>query len=322
MIITDNKKAQTFDGKGLIGVNNLRKVNMSSLALSFNEVNFTPVHRDGQIWLTATELAKALGYAKSDAVAQIYERNNDEFDPSMTKTITFKSINCVETLKLSVSKKENNLVKTVRIFSLRGCHLVTFFSKTPVAKQFRKWALDVLAKEVGQPAAKTHKSERTPLHDAHAMLVAKTKHLNSSDAWKLINQRFGTQSIDEIPYDAIPVAVEYVHHLIALYSGADKQGSLFDNEAYELVRKLSESAVLQNDEIIPILLAVKIIDEKKFSYLAHHVVRTNEYVSKVSRLLDFRNKIGEPLIDINCKVIALSTGQRFMARPNWFNAPA
>ena len=88
------------------------------------------------------------------------------------------------------------------------------------------------------------------------------------------------------------------------------------------MRKLSESAVLQNDEIIPILLAVKIIDEKKFSYLAHHVVRTNECVSKVSRLLDFRNKIGEPLIDINCKVIALSTGQRFIARPNWFNAPA
>ncbi|WP_252152074.1 phage antirepressor N-terminal domain-containing protein [Acinetobacter wuhouensis] len=69
---------------------------------------------------------------------------------------------------------------------------------------------------------RTTKVERTPLHDAHAMLVAKTKHLNSSDAWKLINQRFGTKSIDEIPYDAIPVAVEYVHHLIAMYSNADK----------------------------------------------------------------------------------------------------
>ena len=57
MIITDNKKAQTFDGQGLIDVNNFRKVNMSSLALSFNEVNFTPVQQNGQIWLTATELA-------------------------------------------------------------------------------------------------------------------------------------------------------------------------------------------------------------------------------------------------------------------------
>ncbi|MDR8143073.1 hypothetical protein XC08_22250, partial [Acinetobacter baumannii] len=72
--------------------------------------------------------------------------------------------------------------------------------------------------------AKTHKSERTPLHDAHALLVAKTKHLNSSDAWKIINQRFGTNHIDEIPYDMIPVAVEYVHHLIAMYSSAEKKG--------------------------------------------------------------------------------------------------
>lgn len=70
--------------------------------------------------------------------------------------------------------------------------------------------------------AKTHKSERTPLHDAHAMLVAKTKHLNSSDAWKLIHQRFNVDHIEDIPYEAIPVAVEYVHHLIALYSNADK----------------------------------------------------------------------------------------------------
>ncbi len=69
----DNKKAQNFStSKGLIGVNNLRKVNMSSLALSFNEVNFTPVQQNGQIWLTASELAGALGYAKSDAVAQVY----------------------------------------------------------------------------------------------------------------------------------------------------------------------------------------------------------------------------------------------------------
>lgn len=72
------------------------------------------------------------------------------------------------------------------------------------------------------PRPKTHKSERTPLHDAHAMLVAKTKHLNSSDAWKIINQRFGTEHIEDIPYEAIPVAVEYVHHLIALYSYTDK----------------------------------------------------------------------------------------------------
>ncbi|MDM1019701.1 ORF6N domain-containing protein [Acinetobacter sp. VNK23] len=71
--------------------------------------------------------------------------------------------------------------------------------------------------------AKTHKSEREPLTNAVNMLVAKTKHLNYSDAYKLVHQRFNVEHIDKIPYDTIPVAVEYVHHLIALYSNADKQ---------------------------------------------------------------------------------------------------
>lgn len=71
--------------------------------------------------------------------------------------------------------------------------------------------------------AKTHKSEREPLTCAVNLLVAKTKHLNYSEAYKLVHQRFNVEHIEEIPYDQIPVAVEYVHHLIALYSNADKQ---------------------------------------------------------------------------------------------------
>ncbi len=71
--------------------------------------------------------------------------------------------------------------------------------------------------------SKTHKSERTSLHEAHALLVTKTKHLNVGDAWKLIHQRFNVEHIDEIPFESIPVAVEYVHHLIALYSNAEKK---------------------------------------------------------------------------------------------------
>lgn len=121
---------------------------MSSLALSFNEVNFSPVEQNGQIWLTAPELASALGYSKSDAVGQVYERNKDEFNSSMTTTITVKSNDSIETLNLSVSKKSKNLTKTIRIFSLRGAHLIAMFSKTAIAKRFRKWVLDVLDREV------------------------------------------------------------------------------------------------------------------------------------------------------------------------------
>ena len=134
---------------------------MTSLALSFNDVKFSPVQQDGQIWLSASELAKALGYAKSDAVTQVYERNKDEFTNSMTLTLKLR----VKGFGSGNSEKES------RIFSLRGAHLIAMFSKTDIAKQFRKWVLDILDKEVGQPVAKTHKSERTALHEAHALLV-------------------------------------------------------------------------------------------------------------------------------------------------------
>lgn len=70
--------------------------------------------------------------------------------------------------------------------------------------------------------AKTHKFEREPLTNAVNMLVAKTKHLNYSEAYKLVHQRFNVQHIEDIPFETIPVAVEYVHHLVAMFSQANK----------------------------------------------------------------------------------------------------
>lgn len=84
--------------------------------------------------------------------------------------------------------------------------------------------------------AKTHKSEREPLTNAVNMLVAKTKHLNFSEAYKLVHQRFNVQHLEEIPFDAIPVAVEYVHHLIALYSNADKKQNFESKHIESLAR--------------------------------------------------------------------------------------
>jgi len=282
--------------------------NMSSLALSFNEVNFEATTYQNEVWLGSTQIGLALQYANPEtAITKLYNRNSEEFTNSMTRLIETKT---------------NGGIQKVRVFSLRGCHLLAMFARTVIAKQFRKWVLDILDREVGQPIAKTHKSEREPLTNAVNMLIAKTKHLNFSEAYKLVHQRFNVDHIEDIPYEAIPVAVEYVHHLIALYSSAGKQSGLFDQDTYELIRQLTEAVILENDEIVPVLMAVKIIDEKKFAYYAHKVVKANESAQKVSRILDFRNNLNEPLIDVNCKVISLSTGQRFMARPNWFNCPS
>ncbi|ALD03213.1 hypothetical protein AMQ28_13225 [Acinetobacter sp. TTH0-4] len=172
------------------------------------------------------------------------------------------------------------------------------------------------------PRPKTHKSERTPLHDAHAMLVAKTKHLSSSDAWKIINQRFGTEHIEDIPYDAIPVAVEYVHHLIALYSNADKQGGLFDQDTYELVRELTEAILTQNGMMQDVWKALMLIDQKDMLYYSSYITRSNTLARKVGIEFDFRTKQGLPLVDGYCKTINFSSGHRLGVNPKWFDAPA
>lgn len=109
-------------------------------ALSFNGVTLTPVHHNSQIYLTSVELAKALGYASLKSVNNLYNANADEFSADMTTVIDSMTVRKTGTVNLSV-----------RIFSLRGCHLIAMFARTPVAKDFRKWVLDILDKEVGEP---------------------------------------------------------------------------------------------------------------------------------------------------------------------------
>ncbi|MEG2273507.1 MAG: KilA-N domain-containing protein [Acinetobacter sp.] len=64
---------------------------------------------------------------------------------------------------------------------------------------------------------KTTKEDRVPLKDAVNMLVAKSKSLTYSDAYKLVHQKFGINHVDELTMDLVPVAVEYVHKLMGEY---------------------------------------------------------------------------------------------------------
>ena len=57
-------------------------------SLSFNTIQFHPIQRnDDQIWITSSELARALGYAREDSVSRIYDRKSDEFTSDMTLTV-------------------------------------------------------------------------------------------------------------------------------------------------------------------------------------------------------------------------------------------
>ena len=98
--------------------------------LTFKDCAFDVIDRDGQVWLRAADIARALGYSRQDAVSRIYARYSDEFTDQMSQTVN-----------LTVSGKAP---VTVRVFSLRGAHLVAMFAKTNKAKAFRRWVLDIL----------------------------------------------------------------------------------------------------------------------------------------------------------------------------------
>lgn len=171
-------------------------------ALAFQNTTFDVVDRDGQPWLKAADIARALGYAREDSVGRIYDRNRDEFTPAMC-----------ETVKLTVSRNGGVLNNEVRIFSLRGAHLIAMFARTAVAKAFRRWVLDILDRVASASATKTTTDARTPLRAAVSMLVGK-RSLMYPDAYALVHQRFGVEHIDQLAPEQIGQAVEYVHRLV------------------------------------------------------------------------------------------------------------
>ncbi|ECG1312408.1 hypothetical protein DU152_19960 [Salmonella enterica subsp. diarizonae] len=110
---------------------------------NFHGVDLVPAPVNDGIWLTSSDIAKALGYASPKSVSNIYSRNSDEFTSSMSRVI-----------KMMTNGINNDLrEKSVRVFSLRGCHLIAMFATTKVAKEFRHWVLDILDREVGSAGA-------------------------------------------------------------------------------------------------------------------------------------------------------------------------
>ncbi len=129
---TTEASCQISPSKGINDMNIVAKTD-----LTFQNITFEPIYQDGQLWFTSTELAKALGYSRTDNVNRVYARNSDEFTDSMTTTV-----------KMTLVRKTGEVDVMVRVFSLRGAHLIAMFASTPVAKEFRKWVLDILDREV------------------------------------------------------------------------------------------------------------------------------------------------------------------------------
>ena len=118
--------------------NHRRNDDMNSVQnneLTFHNTNFTYMEMAGQIWLTASEVGEALGYSDDKAIHRLYRNHADEFTVNMTGVVKVTTPGGMQ---------------DSRIFSLRGAHLMGMFSRTTVAKEFRRWVLDILDRELAQ----------------------------------------------------------------------------------------------------------------------------------------------------------------------------
>ena len=125
--------------------------------LTFQNTTLSVINQQNQTYITASDLGAALEYAMPmQAVLKIYDRNADEFTAEMTALIEMPTAGGLQ---------------KVRIFSLRGAHLIAMFARTKVAKDFRKWVLDILDREVLQKT-----KEIQPLADEPLNLLVQAYH--------------------------------------------------------------------------------------------------------------------------------------------------
>ena len=175
-----------------------------SIALSFGDFKFDVVDRNNQPWIQSRQLATALGYKDEMSVTKIYERNADEFSSMMTAKVN---------LTLGVAPVE------VRIFSLRGCHLIAMFARTRIAKAFRVWVLDVLDSLDRPKATPSRLSTRSDAErkEFTAMINAwvNTAPIGYAVARSVVNAHFGVKSVDDLTVEQVKAAIAFVQGKIA-----------------------------------------------------------------------------------------------------------
>ena len=182
-----------------------------SHSLCFNDFTFSPITRGNQPWIRATELARALGYGRENQVSRLYRNNADEFTPDMTQLVEI------------TAQPQNGAEGRARIFSLRGCHLLAMFARTPVAKAFRKWVLDVIEQygdrvPVAEPVTLNDElisaSERAELKlivDAKlSTYPAAVQGKARAEIWAKFNRHFRIAEYKQLPARLMPDAREFL----------------------------------------------------------------------------------------------------------------
>jgi hypothetical protein len=132
-------------------------------ALTFYTTHFDVISRGGQPWVRLFQIGSALQYVNPSMLVRVYQRHADEFTDTMTAVVKLPTPGGLQ---------------DTRLFSLRGAHLLAMLARTPVAKEFRRWVLDVL--------------------DSYADYTPSLHHRR----WLVYFDHLGKEVIHEVPNDA------------------------------------------------------------------------------------------------------------------------
>jgi hypothetical protein len=170
--------------------------------LTFQNTNLSAINQNNQIWLTLTEIGRGLGYSDPfQSVKKIYDRYADEFTPCMTTLIEIQTAGGMQ---------------KVRVFSLRGTHLIAMFARTKIAKAFRKWVLDILDEEVKKSTALLPSTITPEQQQAIQSAVQQAHHrtgLHWQEIYRQLKAMFHIAKYDQLPQDQFGNAMAFVMNL-------------------------------------------------------------------------------------------------------------
>ena len=191
--------------------------------LTFQNTTLSVINQNNQIWLTTKEIGKGLGYRNPSAdIANLYDRNADEFTPEMTALVEMQTAGGLQ---------------KVRIFSLRGAHLIAMFARTKIAKAFRKWVLDVLDEEVKKSTALLPNTLTPEQQQAIQSAVQQAHHrtgLSYAEIYRQIKSIFKVAKYDQLPQNQFGNAIAFIVNLQPIALPPVEKKFTFEFTEYEL----------------------------------------------------------------------------------------
>lgn len=235
-----------------------------SQSLCFQSVEFDVIPQNSQPWVRGYQIGTALGYGENADVSirKLYTRHADEFTPAMTAVVTLPT--------------EGGPQET-RIFSLRGCHLLAMFARTPVAKAFRRWVLDVIERYGDRvpvaspvtlndaPISPEQRAELKLIVDSKAGMVPKAVQRRAyKEIWTRFNRHFHIAEYKQLPCSRMDEARDF---LLSMQVNAGK------------IEALPQAALPSPCAAHPV------IDEKPFLEFIEEIQAAHEEVDRIlSRL--------------------------------------